>query len=273
MTASLRPIPSDRPAFRLTPAGRRRLRGILWRARFLTAALCLGLAAATIAHHLRPTPPATAPVAVAARPVAVGAQLTAADVRIVRWPSDLVPDDVASSRAQAVGRTAGATLPAGAPLVRALLAGGDLAKSAPVGTVVAPVRLDATVAALLSAGTRVDLIAAGSGTVSVDGAGGRDAGERDAGERDAGERDAGERHADQRGADEPHDAGERDADQRGADERYVARRALVLPGRGSPAADSDPTAQSSIVLVAVRPAEAVALAGLAEGTVSAVIVP
>jgi len=135
------------------------LRAHAWRLRFLVAAVCAGLAAATAVHALTPAPERGVEVLVAARTLAAGTRLTAADLRVVTLPAGPA-GAVASARARAalVGGTTAVPVPAGLPLVPELLAGSDL--QGPPGTVVTAVRLaDSAVAPLLSPGDRVDLLA------------------------------------------------------------------------------------------------------------------
>lgn len=223
----------------------RRLRSVLWRARFVVAAACCGLAAAGVTQALRPPSPLTVPVVVTARGIEAGSSLGSADVRVVGMPAALVPDDAASSVADVTGRTASVPLPAGLPVVPDLVAAGDLVSSAPGGTVVAPVRLDPAVAALLSPGVRVDLLAASEWSPVR--------------------------------AAEIGDPAVVGTSETGADDPYLARSAVVLP-RG-PARDDGgllggDTGTGEITLVAVAPHEAVRLAAVSGWAgITAVVVP
>lgn len=132
---------------------------LAWRLRFVVAAACLGLAAGAVTEAVRPSPGRA--VLVAARDLAAGTTLTAADVRTAAVPEAVGLAGTASAEARAalVGATTAVAIPAGLPLVPELLAGTDLA--GPPGTVVAAVRLaDPAMAALLAPGDRVDLLAA-----------------------------------------------------------------------------------------------------------------
>lgn len=156
------------------PPWRTRIRIALWRIRVPFAALLLGLAAAVAVDELRPSPPATVDVLVAARDLAVGTALTAADVRVAAFPPHAAPTAArVTDPASLVGRRTAVPVPAGLPLVPGVLAGGHL--TGPPGTVVAAVRLaDPAVVRLLSPGDRVDLLAAsaagGPATTVADGA-------------------------------------------------------------------------------------------------------
>ncbi|WP_456846094.1 SAF domain-containing protein [Cellulomonas sp. P5_C6] len=140
----------------------------LWRARFLVAAVCLGIAAGCTAQALRPPDPPTSALVVAAREIPAGTTLTSADVRVVRVPVALAPDGAVTDPGSVVGASAAVPLAAGVPVLAGLLAADDV--RGPPGTVVATVRLaDPAVAGLLSPGVRVDVLAAtaegGPGTV------------------------------------------------------------------------------------------------------------
>jgi len=135
------------------------VRATLWRTRFLIVALCLAVAASSAVDALRPEPPATVAVVVAARAVSAGSVLGAADLRAVRVPLDVAPDRAASNPADMLGSSTAVPLTPGTPLVPGVLAPDDLA--GPPGSVVAAVRLaDPAVTALLAAGMRVDVLAA-----------------------------------------------------------------------------------------------------------------
>jgi pilus assembly protein CpaB len=134
-------------------------RGVLWRGRFVVAAFGVALTAWAALEELRPEPPRTTPVVVAARDLAAGTPITAADLRVARVPGALGLEAVTDDAAALVGQATAVPVPAGLPVVPGLLATGDVA--GPEGTVVAAVRLaDPAVAALLPPGTRIDLVAA-----------------------------------------------------------------------------------------------------------------
>jgi Flp pilus assembly protein CpaB len=136
------------------------VRRILWRWRFALAAAVLGLAVALTVHLLRPPPPPTADVAVTARPVAAGTELTRDDVVVRAVAAPLAPPDAMRTVHGLLGRSTVVGLPAGAPLHATLVSDDGVSAAAPRGTVVVPVRLsDDAVAALLRPGDRVDLLA------------------------------------------------------------------------------------------------------------------
>ncbi|WP_251150534.1 SAF domain-containing protein [Cellulosimicrobium sp. Marseille-Q4280] len=219
----------------------RRRAGVLWwRLRFAVAALCCGVAAATAVSALSPDPPPTVSVVVTAREVSAGAELAAADVRVVDVPADLAPEALRSPD-DAVGRSASVRIAPGTALQESLVAAGDLVSAAPPGTVVAPVRLDPGISGLLAAGDRVDLLVASAAT-GLTGVAGEPA---------------------------PADGAS----------PYLARGAVVVPGRPGESASGgllgSPTVTGEqVTLVAVLPEEAERLAAVAGwGQVTAVLVP
>ena len=124
-----------------------------------------GRAAAGGVGRVCPPPPETSPVVVAARDVGAGVVLTGRDLRVEDVVSSLAPQASLTRVSDAVGRTTSVALTRAQPVTPSLVAAGDLAASAPSGTVVAPVRLaDPAVSALLGPGDRVDLLVAASGT-------------------------------------------------------------------------------------------------------------
>jgi pilus assembly protein CpaB len=134
----------------------RRARTLLWRSRFVVAAVCCGLAAGTTVEALRPAAPPTREVVVAARELPAGTNLTAGDLETLTVAAELAPQGVLTDPADAVGRSPAVTLASGTPLHADLVAGGGMAGRAPDGTVVVGVRL--TEASWLLPGDRVDLL-------------------------------------------------------------------------------------------------------------------
>ncbi|WP_129787972.1 Flp pilus assembly protein CpaB [Promicromonospora panici] len=138
----------------------RRARRVLWRWRFALAAALIGLAAALAMHILRPPPPTTVDVAITARPVAAGTELTGDDVVVRAIAADVAPPGAVHSVDELLDRATVVGLPAGAPLHATLVSDDGVSAAAPHGTVVVPVRLsDDAVAGLLRPGDRVDLLA------------------------------------------------------------------------------------------------------------------
>lgn len=139
-----------------------RTRATVWRLRWVITAACLGAAVALVLLQLRPPPPATTEVLVAARDLSVGTVLTAADLQVRHDPDppahQPLVEDLIGSR-MAVG------LPTGMPVATTMLVGPGLADGAPPGTVVVPVRLaDAAVLDLARPGDLVDLYLAPADT-------------------------------------------------------------------------------------------------------------
>src|SRR5690606_41442168 len=65
----------------------RRLRTLLWRTRWLVVAVCLAVAVCVVLGQLRPVPPPTVPVVVAARDLPAGTTVAETDVRVERLPA------------------------------------------------------------------------------------------------------------------------------------------------------------------------------------------
>ncbi len=234
------PGPSAHPG--RAAARRRLLHGLWWRSRFVVAALCCGLAASVVVGALRPPPPPTAPAVVTARAVPPGTTLAAPDVRVDHVPASLLPAGAPARADDVVGRRATVALPEGTLLQDGLVAGGELAAGAPDGTVVAPVRLDPGVAALLGPGDRVDLLAAGDPALAP-------------------------------APTEPAETGSAPPD-----DPYLARAAVVVPAPepddGGGLLGTGGSGSDAVTLVAVRPEEAVRLAArTGHAPVTAVLVP
>lgn len=134
----------------------RHARTLLWRCRFVVAAVCCGLAAGATVEALRPAAPPTREVVVAARELPAGATLTPQDLETVTVAAELAAAGLLTDPADAVGRSPAVALAPGTPLHADLVAGGGMAARAPDGTVVVGVRL--TEASWLRPGDRVDLL-------------------------------------------------------------------------------------------------------------------
>lgn len=117
----------------------------------LTAlAVTVGLSA------VRPTPPATVAVPVAAHDLAAGTVLATGDVVFAALPPGVVPAGVADAP---LGRTLASPVRRGEPVTDVRLLGARLAAAQP-GLVTVPVRFaDADIAALLQVGDRIRLLA------------------------------------------------------------------------------------------------------------------
>ena len=128
--------------------------------------LAAGLAAGSLAAVLNvvaPHPPVGVRVLTAGRDLAAGTSLAAADLRVVELPAALAPAGALVTAADAVGRVLAAPLRRGEPLTDLRLAGADLLSHRGEGLVAVPLRVaDAASAALVTAGDRVDVLAAGS---------------------------------------------------------------------------------------------------------------
>lgn len=127
------------------------------------ALLAGGLAAAAVATALpvlAPSPPAGLVVVAAARDLAPGTPLVAADLAHVSFPQAVVPAGVLTSAADLVGRVLAGPVRQGEALTDVRLLGSGLLLHSS-GLVATPVRLaDPATAAFLRAGDRVDVLAA-----------------------------------------------------------------------------------------------------------------
>ena len=136
------------------------LRVLAWRLRPLLLGLTLVLACALAARAAAPPPAPTVPVVVAADDLRAGDVLDADDLRRVRLPRAAVPDAASRDTDGLVGEELAVDVPRGLVLVPGHLTRSRFAETAPAGTVAVPVHLaDASVAALLRPGDRVDLVA------------------------------------------------------------------------------------------------------------------
>lgn len=151
---------------RLAPRLRHRVAAFVtgpgWRRRaLLRRSAALALAAAALVLAL--APPATvarSPVLVAAADLAGGTTVSANDVVVRQWPSELAPTGVLDDPAAAAGRVLVGAARAGEPLTDRRLVGAGPDPRA--GTAAVPVRLaDAAVAALLVPGRHVDVVTVG----------------------------------------------------------------------------------------------------------------
>jgi Flp pilus assembly protein CpaB len=128
------------------------------------ALLAAGLAAGAVASALgvlAPAPQAGVTVLTAAQDLAAGTALSVADVRSVDLPRGLVPAGALVTAADVVGRVLAAPVRRGEALTDVRLAGAGLLSPGATGLLAVPVRIaDAASAALVTAGDRVDVLAA-----------------------------------------------------------------------------------------------------------------
>jgi pilus assembly protein CpaB len=125
---------------------------------------CLLLAALSALHpgnpHPAATPGNTRLVLIAARPLAPGALLSAADVNLVDWPERLVPSSALSLEASAIGHRVGASVDRGEPLTRSRLLDTSISAALAPGQVAVSVSLrDQGQSAILAPGSVIDLYA------------------------------------------------------------------------------------------------------------------
>ncbi len=127
--------------------------------RLLAAGLAAGSLAAALSV-LAPAPGATVDVVVAARDLGPGTTLRDDDLRLAALPVAAVPDGAVTRPAALVGASVAGAVRRGEPLTDVRLVGPGLLRGA-VGMVAVPVRLaEEGVAALVSAGDAVDVVAA-----------------------------------------------------------------------------------------------------------------
>lgn len=146
------------------PAPFRELRrAVGWHRRLLAAGLAAASVALTISA-LSPPPPPAVDVVTAARDLAPGVVLTAADLGRARLPPAAVPAGVHRPGAALAGRVLAGAIRRGEPLTDVRLVGRPLlAVLDRDGLVAAPVRLaDAASVPLLQPGDLIDVLAAGS---------------------------------------------------------------------------------------------------------------
>ncbi|GAC1440055.1 MAG: hypothetical protein NVSMB55_03390 [Mycobacteriales bacterium] len=144
--------------------GRRELQLALSRYRGLLAAGLAAGAVATSLGVLAPRAQAGVGVLVAGHDLAGGTALSAGDLRRVNLPRGALPDGVLTDPTVAVGRVLAAPMRRDEPLTDVRLAGAALlAAGSDTSLVAVPVRVaDAASAALVTAGDRVDVLAARS---------------------------------------------------------------------------------------------------------------
>ncbi len=137
----------------------------LRRHRRLVASGCLGLAVALGLGAVRPAPPTTRAVLVAAHDLVAGQLLVTGDLALRRFPVDLVPAGALGDGDSVAARRVTGAVRAGEPLTDARLVGLSMLRGLS-GQVAVPVRVaDAEVARLVRPGDRVDLVAGPSDPV------------------------------------------------------------------------------------------------------------
>lgn len=139
----------------------RSLRRVVRRHRRLIGAGLVGVAALLALTELRPAPPPTTAVVLAARDLAAAEPLREQDLVVASLPHDAVPAAALRSPHEAIGQVLAGPVLAGEVLTPARVRGASLVQGQPDGTVALPLRLaDAEAAALLSPGDRIDVVAA-----------------------------------------------------------------------------------------------------------------
>lgn len=155
MTRPHRPDARGRSVARSRRA--RTLRVLAWRGRHVLVSLALGVLAAAVVTAASPPPPLQRAVVVLAHDVVAGEPLGAPDLTRTAVPVDGAQPCALTTPDDAVGASPAVDLAGGTHLCPDLLVRG--AAELPPGTAAVPVRLaDPRVAALLLAGTRVDVV-------------------------------------------------------------------------------------------------------------------
>ena len=126
------------------------------------AAVAAGLAMLSALSTLRPAPPDSDSVAVAAQDLRGGTRLAAEDVGMVDLPPAAVPDGAYAPSDAPVGRLLAAPVRRGEPLTDAAVVGPGLASSLPSGHVLTSIQVASTTALLVRPGDLVDVIAGGA---------------------------------------------------------------------------------------------------------------
>lgn len=156
---SPRPVPGSYAAAIPPPSFRHRLRRLIGRHRQLLAALLFCAAAALAVEQLTPAPLAMATVIVAARDLASGTTLLAADLASQKLPQSAVPAAAFSSTAGTTGQQLAGPLRKGQVLTDASLMGPGILVGAPPGTQAVPVRLaDPATVQLVNPGQLVTVV-------------------------------------------------------------------------------------------------------------------
>lgn len=132
------------------------VRAFRWHRRWFAAILASIAVLATLSV-LSPSSAGTVPVVVAVHELAGGSTVAAADLVVLPYPADAVPDGAFSEPSGAVGGEVVVTVPARRPLTRADLL--DAHSLVAAGKVAVPVRFsDAETVAVLGVGSRIDIL-------------------------------------------------------------------------------------------------------------------
>lgn len=133
-------------------------RAARWHRRGL-AALAAAIATLAILAALRPAPPVTASVVVAAKDLPAGHRLSGTDLELSHFPSELVPRNAVPNPDIAIGETLAAPITRRSVLTRASTVSVALTPGA--GELLVPVRIaDGSVLGLVHVGDRVTLVTA-----------------------------------------------------------------------------------------------------------------
>jgi Flp pilus assembly protein CpaB len=135
----------------------------------LSAILAAAAAWMALSAFLPQPAPRGVPVVVVTKDLLPGHVLTSGDLAIADWPRDLSPAGAVVGPVGLLGKALGAGMSRGEPVTAARIRGAGLLTGAPLGLVAAHVRLaDPAMAAMTTAGDRVDLISSGGKVVAED---------------------------------------------------------------------------------------------------------
>jgi len=137
--------------------------------RVLSAALVATAVWLAMSAFLPQPTPRGVPIVVVTQDLMAGHVLTSGDLDVADWPRDLSPGGTAADPAVLVGRALGAGMSRGEPVTAARIRGPGLLAGVPAGLVAAHVRVaDPAMAAMTTAGDRIDLISSAGRVVATD---------------------------------------------------------------------------------------------------------
>ena len=145
----------------LPGVGLTRIHRFVHRWRRPLAAVCAGLAVLVSLSVLRPAPPVTTDIVVAASDLPPGVTLTSDDVTVEAVPAELVVAGAYADTADVIGRLLATGMETGEPVTASRFASGVGSGALATGEVAVPVRLaDRALAEFLQPGDVIDLVAA-----------------------------------------------------------------------------------------------------------------
>ena len=135
-----------------------RVRGTLWRLRFLLLAVVAMAVIVTILQAIGQLRPETRLVVVTTGRILPGSTIEPDDLRLAEIPESMMPDDVATDISSVEGRVAVSALPRGMPVPHTSLLSQEFLAGAPPGSSIVSLTVDAEgTAALVEPGNTVAL--------------------------------------------------------------------------------------------------------------------